>query len=295
LLVERLFNPELFNPELFNFSTRIYGIILGVYSLVTLFAASILSPFFVEVTPEVRTTYVSLGKIVEDRPLQVTDTRIGFDTGDFGRFGIRNWEVSSLSGRRSDAHRHACYHSEFGPTWQYDINFAEDWRLKSDLTRSWTLYRGFRKQYESSNRSYDWWQLDQSLENPYLVPFYRIRRCTHGRDFLYFKAGLRRKIPLFLECLSVTPSVFAEGGNARGFKRTFGKNIDGSGWGGGGVSSISFRLELGWRIADYLSAYAYVEQYDVVGGNARRTNAASTFRCAHNDWTHGGFGLRLRF
>ena len=24
-------------------------------------------------------------------------------------------------------------------------------------------------------------------------------------------------------------------------------------------------------------------------------NGASTYRCAHNDWTHGGIGLRLKF
>ena len=61
------------------------------------------------------------------------------------------------------------------------------------------------------------------------------------------------------------------------------------------MSSISARLELGWRIADWLSAFAYVEQYEVVGGDVRRTNAASSSRCAHNDWTHGGFGLRVKF
>ena len=262
--------------------------------LVATLLASVLSPFFFEATPEVRSTYVSLGKIIEDRPLQVTGARLGVDAGAFGRFGLRNWEVSSLTGRRSDVHRHACYHSEFGPTWQYDIDFAEGWRLTSDLTRSWTIYRGFRQKYEASNRTYHWWQIDQALENPYLVPFYRLRRCTHGLDFLYFKVGARRKFPLVWD-LSLTPSVFAEGGNARCFKRTLGKNIDGSGWGGGGVSSVSFRLEFGWRFSDCLSAYAYVEQYEVVGGEARHTNAARGARCAHNDWTHGGFGIRLKF
>ena len=48
-----------------------------------------------------------------------------FDAGDFGRFGVRNWEVSSLTDRRNDAHRHAAYHSEFGPTWQYGIDLSE--------------------------------------------------------------------------------------------------------------------------------------------------------------------------
>ena len=263
-----------------------------MHTVVSLFA-SFLSPFFVEFSPEVRTTYVSLGKIMEDRPMQVTSLRGGFDTGTFGRFGIRNWDVSSLTGRRSDIHRHTFYHTEFGPTWQYDLDIADEWKLKSDLTRSWTLYRGFNREHDASNRTYHWWQVEQSLENPYIVPFWRLRRTFRGMDYFYFKAGVRRRFALPWN-LSITPSVFAEGGNSRSWKRTLGRNIEGSDW-SGGANSVSFRLELGWRIADWVTAFAYVEQYEMVGGDVRKTNAASSNRCLHNDWTHGGIGLRMKF
>ena len=53
------------------------------------FLAAILSPFFLEYTPEVRSTYVSLGKLLEDRPMQVNYIRIGADAGGFGRFGMQ--------------------------------------------------------------------------------------------------------------------------------------------------------------------------------------------------------------
>lgn len=96
--------------------------------MIAILAAGVLSPFFLEVTPEVRSTYQSLGKIVEDRPMQITNVRAGYDAGDFGRFGIRNWDVSSLTDRRHDAHRHAFYHFEFGPTWEYDLKLAESGR-----------------------------------------------------------------------------------------------------------------------------------------------------------------------
>ena len=62
-----------------------------------------------------------------------------------------------------------------------------------------------------------------------------------------------------------------------------------------GASAVSLRLEFGWRISEYLTAFAFVEQYEVVGGDERRTNRASSYRCAHNDWTHGGFGVRMKF
>ena len=49
--------------------------------MIAILAAGILSPFFVEVTPEVRSSYVSLGKLMEDRPMQITNVRGGYDAG----------------------------------------------------------------------------------------------------------------------------------------------------------------------------------------------------------------------
>ena len=261
--------------------------------LVAIVAASLISPFFVEVTPEVRSSYVSIGKLMEDRPMQITNVRAGYDAGDFGRFGVRNWDVSSLSDRRSDVHRHALYHTEFGPTWQYNVELSEDWTLKSDIARSWTIYRGFKDGYAASNRTYSWWQMDQELANPYLVPFYRLRKCFHGNDYVYFKAGVRKR-RVFLEDFHLTPSVFAEGGSSRNYRRVVGARPDGGRW-SDGVSSVTFRLELGWAVSENVTAFAFVEQYEAVGQRMRHANERSTYKCAHNDWTLGGIGCRIRF
>lgn len=261
--------------------------------MISLFAvASLLSPFFVEVTPEIRTTYQSLGKLVEDRPMQIVNAWAGWDTGRFGRLGVRNWDVSSLTDRRSDVHRHLLYHTEYGLSWQYDWSLADEWTLKNDIARFWTLYRGFDD--EASNKTYHWWQVDQSLENPYLVPYYRIRRIFRGSDYLYFKVGVRKRLPL-MDSLYVTPGVFFEGGNGRNLKRVFGENVNGGGWGAGGVGSVTFRLEVGWIFNENWTVFAFVEQYEVVGGDARDSTAASSHNCAHNDWTYGGVGLRMKF
>ena len=273
-----------------------------------LLAAGLLAPFFFEATPEVRTSYVSLGKLMEDRPMQITFTRFGYDTGTFGRFGIRNWDVCSLTDRRKDSHEQAFYHTELGPTWQYDLHIADGWTLKSDITRSWTFYRRFNSAHASSNRTYHWYQIDQSLANPYIVPFYRLRKCFRGNDYIYFMAGVRRRLTLrdcaaagdnrppsgILDSFYLTPSVFVYGGSSRSYRRTFGPRPDGERW-SDGVSAISFRLETGWSFNENFSAFLFVEQYDVVGQRARHVNAASSYRCAHNDWTLGGIGLRLKF
>ena len=259
--------------------------------MIGILAAGVLAPFFFEAAPEVRSTYVSLGKIVEDRPMYMTFVRLGCDAGAFGRFGVRHWDVSSLTDRRHDAHRHALYHTEFGPTWQYDLKFCDGWYLASDITRSWTLYRRFEN--AQSNRTYHWWQSDLALENPYVVPFVRLRRCFRGSDYFYFKAGVRRRFPLPFG-LYVTPSVYTEGGSSRSNRRVLGARPGGGSW-RSGPASASFRLELGWRFCEHVSAFAFAEQYEVVGSEARRANDEGGNRFARNDWTLGGFGMRFRF
>ena len=222
--------------------------------------------------------------------MQVTNLRLKYDLGAFGKIGIRNWDVSSLSDRRDDVHRHALYHTEVGPTWEYDIDFSDDWRLHNDITVSWTFYDGFDN--PASNKSYHWWQLDQSLVNPYLTPYWRLRRCIAGSDYFYSRLGLRRKFALW-RGFYLTPEIFLEGGNARNQNRVFGKREDGSQI-GNGFYSISPRLELGYAFNANFTFYAWVEQYEVLG-SARSVNADSTYLCAHNDWTHGGIGLRCSF
>ena len=44
-----------------------------------------------------------------------------------------------------------------------------------------------------------------------------------------------------------------------------------------------------------MSAFAFAEQYEVVGSEARRANDEGGNRFARNDWTLGGFGMRFRF
>ena len=259
--------------------------------MIAILAAGVLSPFFFEAAPEVRSSYVSLGKLVEDRPMQITSVRAGYDADRFGRFGVRNWDVSSLTDRRHDAHRHALYHTEFGLTWQYDMKLFDSWTLRSDVSRSWTMYRGFDNR--ASDRTYHWWQIEQELVNPYLVPFYRLRKCFRGNDYVYFKIGAKKRLA-FLEDFYLTPSVYAEGGSHRNYKRVIGNRPNGERW-HSGVSSVTFRLELGWSICENVSAFVFAEQYEAVEQAVRRATESSSYRCAHKDWTLGGVGCRIRF
>ena len=257
-----------------------------------LLIASVMTPLFVNSSAEVRTSYISLGSIVEDRPMAMVYLRPGIDANEFGRFGLHHWDVSSLTDRRSDAHRKPFYHTEYGPTWEHLWRFADGWGIRSSVIWAWTLYRGFHD--PGSDGTYQWIHLNESLENAYLVPFASLRRCYVQADYFYFKLGLRRACALG-RGFTLTPSAYAEGGNGKNYARCFGERSDGRPWGAGGVSSVTFRLELSYSVGCGISAFAFAEQYEVVGGAARATNAERTFVCAHNDLTVGGVGMRASF
>ena len=262
-----------------------------MYPIVSLLAASVLSPFFFEVTPEVRSSYVSLGKLVEDRPMQITSARVGVDAGAFGRFGVRNWDVSSLTDRRADVHRHALYHTEFGPTWQYDIDIVEGWRLKNDLTRSWTMYRGFES--EASNRTYHWYQLDQSLENPYITPYWDTLTLIEPSQWTRLRFGVRRDFDL---TETLTLSAWADGvwGCKRRFAARYGDEPYHQFLGGAFCTSI-VGLQLSWRFAEGWCVYAKVRQFDTINQQARRAEKRKSAYYARRDIAIGTIGVAYEF
>ena len=54
----------------------------------------------------------------------------------FGKFAVYNFDVSSLTDRREDVHRHALYHTEFGADWRYWLDIADGWRISTDVKRA---------------------------------------------------------------------------------------------------------------------------------------------------------------
>lgn len=257
-----------------------------------LILATLVSSFFFTATSDVRTSYVSLGKLMEDRAMQYNFVHAGVGAGAWGRFGIGDLEISSLTDRRNDVHEHGFYHSAPEVFWTHSLELAEGWKYRGKLTRGWTIYRRFDN--PDSNHTYSFWMYEPSLENPYLTPFARLRRAFTCRDYFYFRAGVSHRFALG-ESFYLTPSVSIDGGNGRLMKRNYGRNACASHWGSGGVGDIVPRLEVGWKIREGVTLYAFVEQYEVVGHDARRSVDASTNRCLHNDWTLGGIGFRLKF
>ena len=176
------------------------SIFLACLALAACAAGGVADPFYVHVNPSLRTAYHSRARIVEDRPMLMTLTRAGFDTknvGDFGKVGFWNWTVSSLTDRRATRHRHALNEMDYGVFWTYVWDFGRlddtwrGWGLTTDVMKDWLTFEGYSHpaRLAKTNASISEWRLAQSLDNPYLTPFYLVRRGLHPHDWLYVQTG----------------------------------------------------------------------------------------------------------
>ncbi len=267
-------------------------------------AGGVIDPFFVNFDPCVRTAYHSRGRIIEDRPVFTTLTRAGFDTkdyGNFGKIGFWNWTVSSLTGRRDATHRRPLNEMDYGIFWNYTWDFGQygdnwkGWSLNSEILKDWLTLKGYSAAAcaTKSNASINEWRFGQSLENPYITPFYLLRRAHHKQDWFYARVGVRRKFAL-TDTLAFTPQFYTENGDNRHFERRYGKRVDGGKY-HSGLMALNLILELSWKISDCATLYTSVHQFCVTSEDARDNIKTQKKPGPRRDLTIAAVGLRFRF
>lgn len=280
------------------------SIFLACLALAACAAGGVADPFYAHVNPSLRTAYHSRARIVEDRPMLMTLTRAGFDTkniGDFGKVGFWNWTVSSLTDRRATRHRHALNEMDYGVFWTYVWDFGRlddtwrGWGLTTDVMKDWLTFEGYSHpaRLAKTNASISEWRLAQSLDNPYLTPFYLVRRGLHPHDWLYVQTGVRRVFAL-TDALSLTPLFFAECGSENHFERRYGAKHGGGRY-RSGLMALNLSLELAWRVSDAATLYAGVHQFGIAHDDARARVKANPAPNARRDLTIGTVGVRFRF
>ncbi len=267
-------------------------------------AGGVIDPFFVNFDPCVRTAYHSRGRIIEDRPVFTTLARAGFDTkdyGDFGKIGIWNWNVSSLTGRRDATHRRPFNEMDYGIFWNYTWDFGQygddwkGWSLTSELLKDWMTLEGYTARYRASksNASINEWRFGQSLNNPHATPFYLLRRGVHPYDWFYARVGVRRKFNL-TDTIALTPEFFTEYGDNRLFKKRYGARLGGGRY-HSGLMALNLILELSWQVSDWATVYANVHQFHVTDEDARDNIRFPATPGHRRDLTIGTVGVRFRF
>ena len=268
-----------------------FGIDEKVASMVT----NGVSAFSLQLQPDVRSAYLSRGKVIEDRPVASILARGSIDLGEWGSPGVQSWDLSSLGNRRTDVHRRAFNETDLGVFWHYNYSFDEDWRLSSEVVKYWVMLPGYTAPYRERKTcaTINEWRALQSLENPYVTPFYLLRRGFHPNDWLYVRAGLQRRFPLG-GGFALTPQWYAENGNEWHFERRYGPRRNGGKY-HSGMQASNFILELSWKATKNISFFVSAHQFDIVSADARRSVKAHSSPCMRRDLTVGTIGCRIKF
>ena len=254
-----------------------------------------LAPFSLTVTPDVRTAYMSRGKVIEDRPFASVRFRGDVDLGAFGKFGLWQWSRHALSGHRQNATRRAFTEDDYAMFWHYDLGLAEGWFLSSEFTMDWLTFPGFHGEAQQQKRDATMveFRVDQSLDNPYLTPFWQMRHAIHPVEWMYVHVGAKHRFRI-MEDVSLTPSVFAGTGNELLFEQRFGKREYGRRY-HRGIMTLNGELLLEWRVCRHVTFFASVNQYDVVSEDVRRSLSGRRHPKGRRDLVYGTCGLKIRF
>lgn len=239
-------------------------------------------------TFDVASAYISRGKVIEDRPIQVNEATLDFGMGPFGRLGVWHWDYSSLSGHFQDKYRRFIPETDWAAFWSYDWGFAEGWSLDTEVMVEWMTYYGGRPTNDHSNYE---WRMKQSLKSPWLTIYYKIRRNIEPVPYNYFQIGVKRKFSLgFLEGLTLTPHACIDLGDDRCLKKRFGALPNGAEYNDGAVS-MAGELTLGYRLTDNFSLHATIGQFGVISQRGRGNLHAPQ----HRDLTYGQVGFAVNF
>ena len=240
---------------------------------------------------DIETAYWARGAIVDRKPYSAQFADLSFDLDPVGRIGGYAWSVSSLATSGQSATRRNAYNEvDYGVYYGYGLELAEDWILDTTVAKKWVTLPGYRPHANTISE----WNVSQALKNPYVTPYYLLRRAYNGQHWCYWEVGLTRSWK-FLEDFTFTATVFGELGDSRHFAAQYGANPRGSGRYSDGLMALNLVLRLDYAISENFGLFAFVHQFDVVSSDARDALGASTSPESRKDLTIGGVGITLNF
>lgn len=241
---------------------------------------------------DIETAYVCRGYVWDARPYSAQFADAALDFGGFGRVDTYVWTMSAMSGSgHSTSMRYAYNEVDYGLRYFYDLELADEWVLSSGVGKQWVTNPGVRH----GGHSLIDWQVMQSLGNPYLTPYWKLRYIRRPYQAAYWCVGVRRSFEL-ADRLTLTVDFFGDLGDARHYRRLFGpKPGEPDSRYHGGLHALNLIVRLDYAITDWLGVYGFVGQFDLVSDDARDAVKASSAREAKRDLTYCGIGLEVDF
>ena len=241
---------------------------------------------------EVRSAYLSRGKVVDARPFsaQFADGWIGLP--GWGSIGGSVWSVSSFSREgQSTSRRNAYNEADYNLHYDYAIEICDEWALANRLALQWVTLPGYHADMPTRRE----WHAAQELRNPHVTPYFLLRRAYGPEQWCYWRVGLLRRFVLS-ERLSFVVDGFGELGDSRLFDERYGRAGGHSCPGRhAGLNALNIVLGVEYKISDNLKAYASVRQFGLVSDDARAAVKASSAQQAKRDLTIATVGMAVSF
>lgn len=239
---------------------------------------------------EVRSAYISRGRVVNDSVFSPLfgRVRVKFPHGFY--LGGSWWSVSAYDGCGQSAARRFAFHENDANAfvgWRLDL--SEEWQLDSHFHHQWVLLEGYRSHPSTTLE----WQFGQSLENPYVVPYYLMRHARHPRPWTYWETGLRHVFDLG-RGFYLSPSGFVTFSDAQHADSQYG-HADYPHAVRAGISAVNVLCRIGWCMTDWLRFYVQVHQFDVVAADARAAIGRNSAKQARKDLTVFSVGAAVSF
>lgn len=239
---------------------------------------------------DVESAYWARGAIVDKNPFSAQFASLEADLDPLGRVGGYAWSVTSMSRKGQGANRQNFYNEvDYSAYYGYALDLCEDWTLDSTFGPKWVTLPGYHPHAETIYE----WNLCQALKNPYVTPYYLMRRAYYPVDWCYWDVGLTRSWEL-CDSLTLTVTAFGEFGNSRHFRAQYGPNPNGDGY-SNGLMALNLMVRLDYALTDWIGIYGFVHQFDVVSNDARAALDANTDPESLKDLTMFGIGFWIRF
>ncbi len=241
---------------------------------------------------EVRSAYLSRGKVVDARPFsaQFADGRLGL--WGWGSVGGSVWSVSSFSCEGQSASRRNAYNeADYNLHYDYALEICDEWTLANRLALQWVTLPGYHANLATRRE----WHVAQELRNPYITPYFLLRRSYGPAQWCYWRVGVLRRFDLS-ERLSFVVDGFGELGDNRLFDERYGRACGRSCNGRhAGLNALNMALGVEYMLSDNLKAYVSIRQFALVSDDARKAIKASSALEAKRDIIVATVGVAVSF
>ena len=270
-----------------------YRKILFPYLLgsVTAVCAGELGQFDGRLSAEFETAYLSTsGTLCDSRPTALQNLDWTCHLGDYGKFYGYGAFLSMLHDRQHELHRPAFNEFETGAFYGYDWKITEDVTFFNGAGGVWNPLFGYRNGYDDTLWEFRYFQ---SLENPYLTPYWDTLTLIEPGQWTRLRFGVRRDFAL-TDSLKFSAWIDGVWGDNRRYEARYGDRPEYQFFGGAFCTS-TVGLQLTWRFAERWLVYAKIRQFDTLDRRGRRAEKKKTDYWARRDIAIVTLGIACDF